>query len=163
VASFLVAGALICASAVGIHRDQQRGSPSTSLPLAVGAVGIGLAGAGLFTTDVAGVEPDRISTDRRELSTEGAIHIAFSVPVFLGLPLACILGASRFRANGHTACGRTSTATAIVCLSAITLAGSGFSENNGLTQNAGLFQRIAIAGGLGWLSLFAAWLRLRST
>lgn len=81
--------------------------------------------------------------------------MAAAVPFFAGLPAASFLAARRLSSEGQRwwfACSVTSG-----CLSLIgaTLALAGFGGNPRLVRRAGTFQRIAIVGGLGWLSAFS--------
>jgi hypothetical protein len=153
VVNFLTTGVLTGVAAVGMRRALRPGPGVAGIPMAVGAVGIGLIGAGLFATDPPGLALGPGAPTR--LTRRGALHIAFAVPVFLGLPTACHLGARRFGSERKGLWSGYSTASGMVTLVAITLAGAGFAGQDRLAHRAGTFQRIAIMAGLGWTSRFS--------
>ena len=75
--NFLAAGSLTCAGAVGVRGALRSGTGAMSAPVLMGAVGAGLIGAGVFATDT------EDEAARSGLSRRGALHVGFSVPVFL--------------------------------------------------------------------------------
>jgi hypothetical protein len=157
VVNFLTTGVLTCAAAAGMRRAL-RSSPGAAagaggIPMAIGAVGIGLIGAGIFATDPPDPARGRFASDPpTRLTRRGALHVASSVPVFLGLPIACALGARRFSSERNGMWSGYSAGSAMVTLAAITLAGAGFAGHDRLARRAGTLQRIAIVAGLGWMS-----------
>ncbi len=151
--NFLVSGSLTWAGAVGLRRALRSGVGARALPVLIAAVGTGLLGAGVFATDTAE------ETARDGLSRRGAMHVASAAPFFVGLPVACIVGSFRFAAEGRAAWATLSVNSGVVSMAAATLAGAGFAGNDRLTGHAGLFQRVSVVAGLGWLSLFAGSLR----
>jgi len=156
VVNFLTTGVLTCAAAVGMRRALRSGPGAAAIPVATGAVGIGLIGAGIFATEPPGTDHTPSGPDApTRLTRRGALHVAFSVPVFLGLPIACGMGARRFSSVRKTVWSGYSAGSGVATLVAITLAGAGFAGNERLTHRAGTFQRIAIIAGLGWMSRFA--------
>jgi hypothetical protein len=152
VANFLAAGVLTCASSVGMRRMLRPGG-GAAVPALVGAVGLGLVGAGVFPTDPAGGD---LSPDAHRMTRSGALHVACAVPVFLGLPAACLVGARGFRSEGRTVWTAYSVGSGVVALAAATLAGSGFSGERRLSERGGSCQRVALVTGLGWLALYSA-------
>jgi hypothetical protein len=146
--NFLVTGSLTLAGSVGIRRALPAGIGKRSIPTLVGAVGVGLLGAGVFATDLAE------ETARVGLSRRGALHVASAVPFFVGLPTACVISAYRFAAEGRGVLAAVSMNGGVVSMAAATLAGAGFAGKQPWEARAGTYQRIAIAAGFGWLSLF---------
>ncbi len=124
------------------------------VPILIAAAGSGFVGAGIFPTDPISDNPDLKASS---LSRTGALHVASAVPVFVGLPAACLVTA---RWMPLSARGRTVSALAgIFSLAAATLAGRGFGGDDRLSAWAGLFQRLALVAGLGWLAAFSHHLR----
>ena len=131
-ANFAVAGTLLLAGAVGLGRRGRL----------VGAAAVGLLGAGAFRTDpILGYPPG----EPAELTPEGHLHNLFGVPVFLGLPAAAFVEARRGRGAWRAA----SAASGLGMLAAFVLAGAGFS---GKAVPGGLYQRLSLAIGLGWVT-----------
>jgi hypothetical protein len=155
-ANFLAGGTLLLAGAVGARRVMRGGVAGAALPVIVGAVGAGTVAAGFFPTDT----PDEIA--QNGLSRRGVLHVASAVPVFVGMPLAAFTGARRLAAEGRPGWAAWSVASGIASISAAAATGIGMSERSPLAPRAGTFQRIAIVTGLGWISLFARWLRHRA-
>jgi hypothetical protein len=153
VVNFLTTGVLTCAAAVGMRRALRPSSGTAGIPMAVGSVGIGLIGAGIFATDPPNTA--HASDPPTRLTRRGALHVASSVPVFLGLPMACHLGARRFSSERSMVWSGYSAGSGMVTLVAITMAGAGFAGHDRLAHRAGTFQRIAIIAGLGWMSRFS--------
>jgi hypothetical protein len=155
-ANFVVAGLLTLAFAVGMWRALR--SPKRSIwgPLLVGVWGIGLIGAGIFPTDpVSGYPPgtpDRLTG----YSLHGALHdLAFSPPAFVALASACFVFCHRFAGQGERGWAVYSALSGLVFTVAFFLASAGFGQADGLVDLAGLFQRVAVAVGFGWLTLLA--------
>jgi hypothetical protein len=156
IASFLTTGGLMCASAAGVRRELRSGTGTIGLPVAIGAVGMGLIGAGLFPTDAPANDGEGPTTDTpSRLTRNGALHVAFSVLVFVGLPVACLIGAHRFWTERRFGWTEYSVASGVVGLIASALAGAGFAGDDRLGHRAGTWQRIAIIAGLGWTSCFS--------
>lgn len=150
--NFLVSGGLTLAGSAGIRRALRAGIGKRSIPTLVAAVGAGLLGAGVFVTDLAE------ETARDGLSRRGALHTASAVPFFVGLPTACVISAFRFADEGRGALAGVSVNAGVLSIAAATLAGAGFAGKPPWDARAGTYQRIAIAAGFGWLSLFVAML-----
>jgi hypothetical protein len=125
----------------------------------IALVGIGLIGAGIFVTDpLNGYPPGtpRIPTER---TADGILHDLFGVPVFLGLPLTCVLFGRRFARSGNRAWALYSTVSGIAMFAVFLVARLGMREVPGFTRIAGLFglfQRVTVTIGFAWLTLLAA-------
>ena len=154
-ANFIVAGLLILAFAVGLRRTFRLPEGSTWGPLLVGVWAIGLLGAGIFVTDpVSGYPPetpDRLSGH----SWHGALHDLFSLIAFVALAAACFVFAHRFAARGERGWVIYSIVTGAVFTVGFVLSSAGFGQAEDLVDLAGLFQRIAVIAGFGWLTLLA--------
>jgi hypothetical protein len=153
--NFLIAGSLALAFAVGLRRALRPGRASTWGPLLIGAFAIGLIGAGIFVTDpVSGYPPgtpDALTT----YSTNGLLHDLFSLPVFVTLPVVCLVFTRRYVGLGERAWAIYSASTAVLFTAAFVLTNVGFSQNASLVDLAGLFQRITLITGWAWLTAVA--------
>ena len=171
-ANFWATGILTGCAALGLHRARgahpafsagaEAGSGATDtlaaipvlVPILIAAVGSGFVSAGIFPTDPT---DDNSDLKASSLSRTGALHVASAVPVFVGLPAACLVTA---RWMPLSARGRAASAVAgILSLAAATLAGQGFGGDDRLSAWAGLFQRLALGAGMGWLAAFSHHLR----
>ena len=155
IANFAVAGLLTLVFAVGLRRALRRGKGSTWGPLLVGAWAVGLLGAGVFVTDpVSGYPPgtpDRLLRN----SWQGALHDLFSLAAFAAPGAACFVFGRRFAGWGESGWAIYSVVTGLAFVVAFVISGAGFGQAEGFVDLAGLFQRVAIAVGFGWLTLLA--------
>ncbi|GAA3552881.1 DUF998 domain-containing protein [Kribbella ginsengisoli] len=147
-ANFLVAGVLTVLFAIGLWR-QARVAPAPRAHLGavlVGIWGVGLLGAGVFTTDpVSGFPLGTPATV--EYTTSGALHDAFSLPAFLALAVAMVVLARGWRLYSLL----SAAAFAITFM----LASAGFSQTGSLVDVGGFFQRLAVIIGWTWLAALA--------
>jgi len=131
-ANFAVAGTLMLAGAAGLGRRGRL----------VEAAAVGLLGAGAFRTDpVLGYPPGEPSAP----TPEGHLHNLFGIPVFFGIPAAAFVEAWRGRGAWRLA----SAASGACMLGLFALAGVGFS---GRPVPGGLYQRLSLGVGLGWVT-----------
>ena len=156
VANFIVAGLLSLAFALGLRRALRPLGGSTWGPLLVGAFAVGLLGAGIFVTDpVSGYPPGTPGQLQHYSSAHAALHDLFSVPTFVGLPIACFVFARRFTGWGKRGWALYSAATGVVFVVGFVLASMAFGQAEGLVDYGGLFQRATVTVGWTWLTLLA--------
>jgi hypothetical protein len=156
IANFIVAGLLTLAFAVGLWRALRPRGGSTWGPLLIGAYAIGLLGAGIFVTDpVSGYPPGTPDQLIEYSSVHAALHDLFSIPTFVGLPIACFVFARRFVGWGQRGWAIYSTVSGLAFAVMFLLASAGFAQAAGQVDLAGLFQRITITIGWSWLTLLA--------
>jgi len=153
-ANFLVTGFLMLAFALGLRRALRPPGGSTWGPLLIGTYAVGLIGAGVFVADPVNGYPPGTPYEHASYSTHGALHEAFSSLVFLGVPAACF-AFRRFTARGERGWASYSAATGLAFVGAFVLSNAGLAQVKGLAKVAGLFQRVALVVGFGWLSLLA--------
>jgi hypothetical protein len=152
--SFVVTGLLTLASAAGLRRALRPAKGSTWGPLLVGVWAVSLLGAGIFVTDpVSGYPPG--TPEAGQHSWHGALHDLFSLPGFVTLAAACFVFGRRFTAQGERGWAVYSAVSGLVFAVAFVLASAGFGQAAGLVDLAGLFQRVAVVVGFGWLTLLA--------
>jgi hypothetical protein len=156
IANFIVAGLVTLAFAIGLRRALQPLGGSRWGPLLIGAYAIGLLGAGIFVTDpVSGYPPGTPDMLLEYSSMPAALHDLFSIPTFVGLPIACFVFARRFAGWGQRGWALYSAVTGLAFAVMFVLASAGFAQAEGLVDLAGLFQRITISIGWSWLTLLA--------
>jgi hypothetical protein len=148
-ANFLSTGALFVAFGVGARRTEGR---SKWLPRLIGAIGVGLVGAGVFRCDPRSGYPPGTPARPARASTNGILHAGFSALVFFGLSVALLAEAR----SKEPLWALYSRMTCLGFLSALALATAGFAQRAGLVRFGGLFQRLALCFGFAWLSLRAA-------
>jgi hypothetical protein len=151
ITSFLISGLLIFLFAIGFHRATPllKGSAWTSR--LIGAVGFGLVGAGIFSSDpIYGYpmnEPLRIA----QFTVTGHLHDFFSIFVFVCLPIACFRMKKRFKEFNLTNWVNYTLISVIGMMTCFILAAIGFKQVPLLVDFAGAFQRLSILFGFTWL------------
>lgn len=154
-ANFTVAGTLFLAGAAGLAGagDAVGGQPAPAL---IGAAGAGLIAAAVFTTDpVSGYPPGTPDALTRP-SRAGIAHNLAAVPVFLGLPAAALTCGWRCWQAGQRGFGLYSASSGVAMLASTVLAGAGFGQSPRFVSRGGLFQRVSIITGFGWLTALSA-------
>ena len=117
IANFVVTGALLVACAIGMRRVLRPGRSGTWAPRLVGAFGVGLIVAGVFTTDPgAGFPPGAPAGAPEQISWHGILHEVGSGLAFLGMIVACLVFARRFAALERRAWVAACVATAAAVL-----------------------------------------------
>lgn len=162
VVNFVITGTLLLAFAIGVRLALLRGGSSTWGPMLLRLVGFGFVGAGIFVNDPLNSYPPGTPLVPTERTVHGRIHDLFGVLVFLGLPAACLVYAWLFARREKGRWAAYSALSGIAMLAAFALAAAGFDQVPGLSDFAGLFQRLSLAFGLGWTALLAVHL-LRTT
>lgn len=150
--NFIITGALILAFAVGLRRILH---PARWGSLLIGLVGIGLIGAGVFTSDPLNGYPPGSPLVPVENTVHGQLHDIFSAPVFLALPIACFIFTRWFLRKGKRGWAIYSAISGVAMVFFFVLAAMGFSQVSGFADFAGVFQRLSIVSGLGWVSPLA--------
>jgi hypothetical membrane protein len=156
IANFVVCGVLALLFAVGLRRVLNPGKGSTWAPILMGIFGLGLIGAGLFSTDpLLGYPPGAPST----VTVHGALHNLFSLFVFASLVADCFVLARRFRGNpAWRGWALYSVVTGILVV--VFFIAADVAATPSPDAPAGLLQRVSIITGWGWMALVA--LRLMS-
>jgi Protein of unknown function (DUF998) len=96
IASFLVSGLLVIASAIGVRRALHGNSAGAWGPILLGIYGIGLIGAGLFVADPGQGFPPGTPMQSPGLSRDGMLHFVFGGIGFYSLIAACFVFGRRF-------------------------------------------------------------------
>jgi hypothetical protein len=158
--NFAMAGTLFLAGAAGLARAGDRVASGRTAPALIGGAGAGLIGAAVFTTDpVSGYPPGTPDAITRP-SRAGIAHNLVAVPVFAGLPAAALASGWRSWRAGQHRFGLYTAGTGVTMFAAAVLAGAGFGQSPRFVSLGGLFQRVSIVTGFGWLTtVFAQELR----
>lgn len=158
VANFILTGALTLAFAFGLRLAFRSRAISSRAPWAIGAIGIGLIGAGLFVTDPMNGYPPGTPGLPLQYTVAGRLHRLFSAFVFFGLPVACFLFARLFSRWGRRGWAVYSLVTGSAFIVMFVVTSVGFAQVGGLVDYAGLLQRITLTIGWAWLTLLAIYL-----
>jgi len=155
-ANFIITGLLLLAFAFGLRFTLQPAGGTNWGPLLIGLVGIGLIGAGIYTTDPLNGYPAGTPLMPVVRSSHGRLHDLFGLPVFLGLPAACLIFCKDFLRQGKRGWAIYSALSGAGMFAAFVLAGLGFRQTPGFVDFAGVFQRLSLIIGLTWMTLLAA-------
>ena len=150
--NFIVTGLLLLAFALGLWHILR---PSFWRPLLIGLVGISLIGAGIFITDPINGYPPGTSVILPVYSDHGLIHDLFGILTFLGLPIACLVFSFGFIRERKYGWAAYSAFSGIAIFVFFALASMGFAQVQDYARFSGVFQRLSIISGLGWIYLLA--------
>jgi len=152
IASFLLGGALLILFSLGLRTRVRAGPGAVGAPLAIGGSGLGLVLAGLFSTVPSyGFPPGAPDGLPNALPASAYVHVVGAFLFFFCLVFASLILGRRFRRSGAMRWATFSIATGIVVFAFFGLSGGGPSGALLFPSAAGLFQRIAIITGLGWI------------
>ena len=157
--NFVVAGVLYSCAGGGLRRSANRRVGPHAVPALVAGVGVGLIGSGVFVTDpVGGFRPGQGAgvDDARSGATAptraGGLHNLFAIPIFAGIPVAAVARAATavwsrdYRGAGYSA------ASGLAMVGSFVMFGGAFGDESRLAGKGGIFQRLSIACGCGWLT-----------
>ncbi len=158
-ANFAFTGALYCIAAHGLARSPKRTVGPRVVPALIVGVGAGLVGSGLFVTDpVAGFPPSPREHDVPDRTRSiaptrgGTLHNLCAIPIFAGIPVAALISATSAARSGEYRSASYSAGSALSMMSAFVLFGAAFGGKPRLAGRGGVFQRISVTAGFGWLS-----------
>jgi hypothetical protein len=152
VANFATTGMLFLAGGLGLSRAPDPTGCGRVGSAVLGAAGLDLLGSAMFKTDpISGYPPGTPNVPTEHTAT-AKIHNIAALPIFLGIPAGALICAWRFQRCDRRGWALYSGATGVLMATTTGLFGAGFSQKEGLVNVAGLFQRIAIITGFGWLA-----------
>jgi len=152
--NFIVAGLLMLVFAVGVRRMLRSEMRSTWGPLLIGLWAVGLIGAGIFATDPDIGYPPKTPYPIQD-SMHGVLHNLSAGLGFPALVVACLVFARWFAVRRERGWAFYSAVSGVVLLISVVLASYAFPRTEGLGLFGGLFQRIAVVCGWGWLTALA--------
>lgn len=152
--NFVVCGILMVCFAVGLKRALRTGKGATWGPILLGTFGLGLIGAGFFTTDPGlGYPPGAVTPATP--SVHGVLHAVISLVAFASLIAAGFVLARRFARDpawhGWSLYSILTASGFLVFLVLTSVATASADPNS----PAGVLQRIMIIIGWVWLALLA--------
>jgi uncharacterized protein DUF998 len=158
-ANFIFTGAFYCIAAHGLAQSPKRTVGPRAVPALIFGAGGGLVGSGLFVTDpAAGFPPSSHHQDGADPALpsaptrSGTLHNLCALPIFVGIPAAALTYAASAARRGEYRWASYSAGSAIAMTSAFGLFGAAFGGAPRLAGRGGVFQRISITVGFGWLS-----------
>lgn len=151
VANFLVTGFLFFLFAIAFW-NRFRHRYGFWPPLLIGVAALGLFSAGIFSSDPLFGYPEGNPFTTKQHTTHGHLHNIVSFFVFLCLPAACLVMRKRFNVLQQPGWARYSHVSAVGMFAMFVLAGVGFEQLWGLEKIAGVFQRLSVIIGWGWLA-----------
>ena len=167
-ANFMLAGAQYCLASRALARNRTQAAVPRLVPALVLGVGAGLVGSGLFVTDpVAGFPPsdarDEPDCARPVAPTrEGKLHNVSAIPIFVGIPVAAMTCAASAARRADYGWASYSAGSAVAMIGAFVRFGRAFGGGRSDRGRGGLWQRISVATGFGWLSALSLRTLLRS-
>jgi hypothetical protein len=162
--NFVLTGSLYLIGASGLRRCPRRIVGPALVPVLVGAAGVGLIGSGVFVTDPVGDFPppstdggnaDTWAPARVTPSRSGTLHNLSAIPIFIGIPLAGAVSALSAARSGKFRWAGYSAASSLVMVFGFVQFGAAFGDAPSPLAKGGIFQRISIAAGFGWLSVLS--------
>jgi len=154
-ANFVISGSLIFLFAFGLRFSTMTLKGFIWISRLIGAVGLGLVGAGIFSSDPVFGYPMSAPLAIAQFTVHGHLHDFFSIFVFICLPIACFKFRNRFKKSGDKWWATYSLISGIGMLVAFFLAAIGFKQIAGFVEVAGVFQRLSLIIGFAWIILLA--------
>jgi Protein of unknown function (DUF998) len=160
--NFVVAGLLYGYAARGLHECPRRSVGPRLVSALVAGASAGLIGSGVFVTDPIGGFPpeshrdgDRfgdVALTEHAPTLQGTLHNVCAVPIFAGIPVAGLASAV-FAARRRDYCWALfSAASSVGMVGSFVLMGRAYGGAPLFAGKGGLFQRLSIASGFGWLT-----------
>ncbi len=152
ITNFIVSGSLIFLFAIGFRQATPLLKNSLWTSRLIGAVGLGLVGAGLFSSDPVFGYPTTEPLAIAQFTIHGHLHDFFSIFVFVCLPIAIFKIRNRFKEATNNSWATYSLLSGIGMLTFFIFAGVGFKQVTGLVEFAGVFQRLSLTIGFVWMA-----------
>lgn len=160
-ANFVLTGVLYSCAARGLSRCPRRTVYPGAVPALVATAGIGLIGSGVFVTDpMGGFPPVEFSEDGSNDAAladtaptrEGTLHNVCAIPIFAGIPVAGLASAVVAARRRDYGWATHSAGSSVLMVCSFVLMDRAFGGMPPFAGKGGLFQRISIASGFGWLT-----------
>ena len=154
-ANFFVTGTCFLCFAYGLYKTLKPPFNRRTALILFTIIGIGLIGAGIFSTDPIVGYPPELPYQNHQTSVHGHLHNAFSLPVFIGIITACFSFRKKFNLQGEQKWALYSLLTGIAMIIVFIMSGAGFMDVVPFKDYSGLFQRLSIMLGWFWISFVA--------
>jgi hypothetical protein len=158
ITNFLMTGFLFLLFSVGLRRTIEHTRAGGWGPFLMGLIGIGLIGAGIFSTDPVYGYPEDQPFLWGQQTLHGHLHNVVSMLVFIGIPAACGVFRRRFKALGERRWASYSLISGIGMPLFFILAALGFNQVSIFAGYGGAFQRLSTGIGFAWVTLLALYL-----
>jgi hypothetical protein len=122
------------------------------LSVLVAAAGVGLLTSAAAETDPVSGYPPHTPAHVTEPTRHGMIHDLGALPVFLGIPAACLISAVHAARHQDPRWAAWSLAAGSSEIIMLGLSVAAFEQHTTLVRWGGLFQRAAVMSCLGWLT-----------
>ncbi|HEX4220132.1 MAG TPA: DUF998 domain-containing protein, partial [Acidimicrobiales bacterium] len=132
-----------------------------AVPALVAGVGVGLIGSGVFVTDPVGGFPpsgpgeegaDHAGDGGSASTRQGQLHNLCAIPIFAGIPIGGLAAATTAVRTRDYRWACYSAGSSLAMIYGFLLFGSAFRSGSRLAGRGGIFQRMSIAAGFGWLT-----------
>ncbi len=150
--NFLISGLLIILFAIGFRRATPFLKNALGTSRLFIAVGLGLVGAGFFSSDPIYGYPIAEPIRTAQFTVSGHLHDFFSIFVFICLPIACFKMRNRFKEFNNKKWVNYTSISAIGMITAFIFAAIGFKQVPVFVDFAGVFQRLSIMFGFVWMA-----------
>ena len=162
-ANFALTGVLYLFAALGLRQCVRDSAGPRVVPALVAAAGVGLIGSGVFTTDPVGDFPpgtsgddglpnSSIPPDEQAPTRAGKLHNFSAIPIFAGLPVAALVSGAGAARRGNLRWAIYSAWSGLAMAASFVAFGAAFGSVSRLAGMGGVFQRISITAGFGWLT-----------
>ena len=155
IADFLICGTLVILFSIGLRRTIKPSYGAVTGPLMIGLAGVGLVGAGFFSTDPIYGYPTNLPLRLAQFTMHGHLHDFFSIFLFVCLPIAFYIYRRHFIAVGKRKWALYSLLASFAMLLTFFLAAAGFKQIPVLVNIGGLLQRLCISIGCAWIMMLA--------
>jgi len=155
VTNFLITGILVLVFALGLWRHYRTSRVMTLSAMLIVLLALTIIGAGVFPTDGISAQLHGPASLTWHHTLHGLLHRVFASTGFFVLPMSSFVMACQFcrwRQNGWAL---YSLISGIATLVFFLLLADTIEQTTALAGYAGLYERISIVIGLGWLSILA--------
>jgi hypothetical membrane protein len=162
--NFIVTGGLYLLAALGLRQCPRRSVGARIVPALIAGAGVGLIGSGLFVTDpVAAFQPATPEEDGANSANppdaaptrSGKLHNISAIPIFVCLPIAALVSAVGAFRRGDVRWAGYSASSGLAMVASFIAFGAAFRPDSSLAGRGGVFQRLSIASGFGWLTVLS--------
>lgn len=155
VTNFLITGVLVLAFATGLWRRYQATRAVSLSAMLLMILALTIIGAGVFPADGISAQPHAAISQTWRHSLHGILHHYFAATAFFVLPASSFVMACQFCKWRQKGWAVYSVISGIGSLVFFYLLAQAIERTHGIGGYAGLYERMSIVIGLGWLSVLA--------
>jgi hypothetical protein len=127
-----------------------------AVPALLAAAGVGLIGSGLFIADpVDDFPPGTAGEDEPVATLAGKLHNLSAIPIFAGLPIAALVSAVGAARRRDFRWASYSSFSGLAMVASFVAFGAALGRESSLAGKGGVFQRISIVSGFGWVTVLS--------